>query len=240
MSKAKQGTTIDHESQEETKNLPVSVEEQMKQALAAQKGQLGALPSNKIATKGKKFTMPDGQSGEVMEVIILDFAWFMVNYPGVYNANNPQQPNCFAVGRENPDSGDLRPHEDAADKQHDNCKDCPKNQWKSAPSGNGKACKNQRRLIVLPVGAEEDTEPMTIYVSPGALKNFDSYVSRLASEHGLLPVQVITEMSFDPNQSYPSLVFKFVKPNDQVEFYWGKREASQELLFRPLETKSED
>ena len=236
----KESVTIDNDTGEETKNLPVNIEEQMKKALEAQKGQLGALPSNKIATKGKKFTMPDGQSGEVLECVVLDFNWFMVNYPGAYNANNPQSPNCFAVGRESPDSGELKPHPEAADPQFDNCKDCPKNQWKSAPSGNGKACKNQRRLIVLPLNADEDTEPMTLYVSPGALKNFDSYVSRLQSEHGLLPVQVITEISFDPNQSYPSLMFKFVRPHDQVAFYWGKREAAQELLFRPLETKKED
>lgn len=223
-----------------TPNLPVNIEEQIKKQLEAQKGQLGALPSNKIATKGKNFTLPNGQSSPgPMEVVILDFIWFMVNYPGVYNANNPQQPNCFAIGRDNPDSGLLSPDETVADRQHDNCKECPKNQWKSAPTGNGKACKNQRRLVVLAPNAGPDSEPMTIYVSPGALKHFDSYVSRLAAEHGILPVQAITEISFDKNQSYPSLQFAFVRKHDNMNLFWSKKQQSEDLLLRPLETEKE-
>lgn len=224
---------------EETTNLPVNIEDQIKKQLAAQKGQLGAMPSNKIGLKNKEFKLPDGQTGATLECVILDFTWFMVNYPGTYNANNPQQPNCFAVGRENPDGGELSPHADAADKQSKTCKECPKNQWKSAASGNGKACKNQRRLVVLPPGADEDAEPMTLYVSPGGLKHFDAYVSRLSSEHGILPVQVVTEISFDKNQSYPLLNFKFLEKHDQLNLMWAKREAAQELLFRPLETEKE-
>jgi hypothetical protein len=223
---------------EETKNLPVSMEEQIKKELAAQKGQLGALPSNKISTKDKTFTLPDGQSStKPMEVVVLDFVWFMANYPGAFNANNPQQPNCFAVGRERPDGGDLKPHDTSAEPQHGDCKECPKNQWGSAATGKGKACKNQRRLIIVPPDADEETEPMTMYVSPGALKNFDAYVSRLKNEHNMLPAQVITEISFDENQSYSSLKFKLVEKHGNMNLMWGLRTASEDLLFRPLETE---
>lgn len=221
--------------------LPVNMEDEIKKQLAAQQGQLGALPSNKISTKGKEFALPDGRKGKELECVILDFAWFMVNYPGVYNANNPQQPNCFAVGRENPEpkGGEegLKPHPDAADPQAENCKECPKNQWKSAPSGNGKACKNQRRLVLLAPDADEKSEPMTLYVSPGGLKHFDAYVSRLANEHKVLPVQVITKITFDENQSYPLLNFELVAPHDNLNLFWQKRDNAQELLFRPLETE---
>lgn len=236
MSKAKEVAAVES-------NLPVNVEDVIKKQLQEQRGQLGALPSNKISTRNKEFTTPDGQTGPILECIILDFVWFMVNYPGAYNANNPQQPNCFAVGRENPEpkAGEkgLKPHPDAADPQHTDCEECPKNQWKSAPSGNGKACKNQRRLIVLPINADEDSEPMTLYVSPGGLKFFDAYVSRLSSEHAMLPVQVITEISFDKNQSYPLLQFKMLKKHDNLNLFWGKRDSAQDLLFRPLETEKE-
>jgi hypothetical protein len=224
-----------------TENLPMSLEDEIKKQLEAQRGQLGALPSNKISTKGKEFTLPDGQKGKEIDVVILDFVWFMVNYPGVFNANNPQQPNCFAVGRENPDSGDLKPHEDSAEPQHTDCKECPKNQWKSAQTGNGKACKNQRRLAVLPPDADEGTEPMTLYVSPGGLKHFDAYVARLASEHKMLPAQVVTKIFFDPDQTYPLLRYELVDVHSNMNFFWNKRESAQDLLFRPLETsKSKD
>jgi hypothetical protein len=236
MSKAKEVIDVAAENT----NLPVNIEDQIRKSLEAQKGQLGSLPSNKIATKGKEFTLPDGQSSPgPLEAVVLDFVWFMVNYPGVYNSNNPQQPNCFAIGRDNPDGGSLKPHESSAEPQHENCRECPKNQWKSAPSGNGKACKNQRRLVLLPPNAGEDSEPMTLYVSPGALKNFDAYVARLQNEHGILPVQAITEISFDKNQSYPSLQFAFKAKHDNLNLFWAKREQAQALLMRPLETEKE-
>ncbi len=221
----------------DTPNLPVNMEEQMKKALEAQKGQLGALPSNKIQLKNKEFTLPDGQKGKELECVILDFVWSMVNYPGAYNSNNPQKPNCFAIGRDNPDSGLLTPHEDAADPQHSDCKDCPKNQWKSAASGNGKACKNQRRLVVEPPNADEATEPMTMYVSPAGLKHFDAYVARLQNEHQLLPVQVVTKITFDPDVSYPLLRFELVGPHDNINLFWAKRESAQGLLFRTVESE---
>lgn len=228
----------DEKPQTQETNLPVNVEDMIKKQLQAQKGQLGALPSNKIGLKNKEFTLPDGQkSPGPLECIILDFAWFMVHYPGVYNSNNPQQPNCFATGRENPEGGLLKPHESVLTPQGENCKDCPKNEWGSAPTGKGKACKNQRRLIVVPPNFDESTEPMTMYVSPGGLKNFDKYVARLNNEHGVLPVQVITAISFDPDQSYPLLRFNLIERHTRVNDAWSLRERSQDLLFRELETK---
>lgn len=224
-----------------TANLPVDIQEQMKKELQAQSKQLGALPSNKIQLKGKEFTLPDGQkSSGPLECIILDFVWFMVHYPGVYNANNPQQPDCFAVGRPKPDSGELKPHESVEKPHSGDCASCPKNEWGSAPSGRGKACKNQRRLIIVPPNFTESTEPMTMYVSPGGLKNFDAYVSRLRNEHGLLPVQAITEVSFDPDQSYPLLRFKFLDQHPRVQEAWALKERSQDLLFRETETQKSE
>lgn len=225
---------------EPTPNLPMNMEEEIKKQLAAQKGQLGALPANKISLKNKEFTLPDGRKGKELECVVLDFVWLMAHYPGVYNSNNPQQPNCFAIGRENPDGGELKPHENAADPQHDNCKKCPKNEWKSAASGNGKACKNQRRLVILPPDADDAAEAMTIYVSPMGLKNFDAYVSRLAADHKVLPVQVITKISFDPDVTYPLLRFELVGPHDNMNLFWSKRDQAQELLFRPLETEKKE
>lgn len=226
---------------ETSETLPVSIEEKIKQELQEQSGQLGALPSNKIQLKGKNFTLPDGQSSPgPMDAVILDFIWFMVHYPGVYNANNPQQPNCFAIGRDKPETGLLRPHDSVATPQYSDCKECPKNAWKSAPTGNGKACKNQRRLILVPPKFTEESEVMTMYVSPGGLKNFDSYVSRLKNEHGILPVQAVTKISFDTNQSYPLLQFSFVEKHNNLNLAWALRERSQDLLLRPLETETEE
>jgi hypothetical protein len=224
----------------EKTNLPVNIEDEIKKQLQAQRGQLGALPSNKIQLRDKKFTLPDGQSSDgPLECIVLDFVWFMVHYPGVYNSNNPQSPDCFAVGRESPEGGQLKPHATVEKPGHSDCKECPHNQWGSALTGKGKACKNQRRLIVVPPNFDESTEPMTMYVSPAGLKNFDKYVNRLNNEHGLLPVQVVTEISFDRDKSYPLLQFKMLDVHQRVQDAWSLRERSQDLLFRELETKDD-
>jgi len=228
---------------EETPNLPVSIEYQIKKELAEQNKQIGALPSNKIQLREKEFTLPDGQSSPgPLKIVVLDFVWLMANYPGVYNSNSPQQPNCFAIGRDKPDSGDLKPHESVAKPQAKNCSEssCPKNKWKSSPTGNGKACKNQRRLIVVPPDFDESSEGMTIYVSPGGLKNFDAYVTRLKNEHGILPFQAITEVSFDKDKSYPLLKFKFLGKHNNVNVAFALREQHQAVLWRELETKTKD
>jgi hypothetical protein len=229
------------EDQAPTANLPVNIEDAIRKQLEAQKGQLGALPANKISLKNKEFALPDGQKGPTIEVVILDFVWFMVNYPGVYNSNDPKKPNCFAVGRDNPEPkhGEvgLKPHPSSADPQGTDCATCPKNEWGSAGTGRGKACKNQRRLVVLAPDADAGSEPMSVYVSPGGLKYFDAYVARLQNEHGLLPVQVITKISFDPNQTYPLLNFALVGKHDNMNLFWAKREQAQELLFRETETE---
>lgn len=230
---------------EETKNLPVSIEDQIKKELEEQKGQLGALPSNKISLRDKQFTLPDGQTSPgPIELIVLDFVWFMVHYPGVYNSNNPQKPDCFAIGRDKPDSGLLLPHESVKTPRHATCsgkkEGCPKNQWKSAPTGKGKACKNQRRLIVVPPDFTTETEPMTMYVSPGGLKNFDAFVSRLKAEQGILPMQCITEVSFDRDQTYPLLKFKFIERHTRVNDAWALKEQVQPLLWRELELDDKD
>lgn len=232
------GKSKSKEVTDPTANLPVDIQAQIKKELAESKNHVGALPANKIQLRDKKFTLPDGQSSNgPLECIVLDYVWDMIHYPGVYNSNNPQKPDCFALGRETPESGDLKPHESVQNPQHSDCKNCPMNEWGSSPVGKGKACKNQRRLIIVPPNFTEETEPMTLYVSPAGLKNFDAYVARLKNEHQILPVQAVTEVSFDSAVSYSLLQFKFVARHDNVQLAWAMRERSQDLLFKPVETE---
>ena len=87
-----------------------------------------------------------------MAVIILDSIFENVFYEGEYDPNNPTPPTCFAFGREELTVG---PHQAVIDKgqdQHTNCQGCPMNQWGTAEKGRGKACRNTRRLGVIPAG----------------------------------------------------------------------------------------
>lgn len=218
-------------------NLPVNIEAQLKAQMETLKSQLQAPSSNKISTKGKLFTLPNGKSDPgPLRVVILDFAWALVHYKGVFNAAQPASPDCWALGRDTPDSGKLSPDPSVQKPYATSCNKCPKNQWKSDAQGRGKACKNQRRLIVVGADGDRNSEPLTLYVSPGALKNFDGYVASLASTHGLLPIQVVTEISFDANQAYPSLKFAMAEKHAKLEEMFSLKAKAEEMLFRPLGT----
>jgi hypothetical protein len=75
---------------------------------------------------------------------------------------------------------------------------------------------------------------MVLYVSPTALKRFDLYVRGLAHVYGLLPIQVITDIAFDPNPTYPTLTFNLVGPHESTKLMWRLRERAQAQLWKPL------
>jgi len=219
----------------------VNVEEQIKKNLAKLKGRIGAPPSNKIATKGKKFTLPSGTASTgPLNVVILDWRWVLAHYPGAFNPNNPQDPDCFAVGLEKPESGQLAPHESIEEPHGEDCAVCAKNQWGSDPNGRGKACKNQLRLLVMAPDADDQTEPLTLYVSPTALKNFFAYTAELANVHNLDLIQVVTAIGFDPHESYPKLTFEKGDAHAQVEAMWALKARYQEMVSRPIELKRKE
>ena len=216
-----------------------AVTETMQAALAQQlealEGQLAQPLTNKITTSGKLFTLPTGESHPgPLRAVILDFVWFLAHYPDGWNPDDPAEPDCWAIGRDTPESGYLVPHHEVRTPYAESCAICPKNQWASG-SGNAKACKNARRLVVVPPDATDTTTPATLYVSPTALQRFDLYVKGLAHLHRLLPVQVVTEIGFDPKPTYPSLTFSFVALHDNMDAMWALQRRAQEQLLKPLE-----
>jgi len=223
---------------ESTGTAVVNVEEEIAKQLASLRDRVGAPPSNKITTKGKKFALPSGQTSTgPLKVVILDWRWVMANYPGVYNPTDPKDPDCFAVGINKPESGMLIPHESIENPHGANCADCKFNQWGSDPNGRGKKCKNQLRLLVMAPDADDDTEPLTIYVSPTALKNFFAYATELASVHGLDMIQVITNIGFDVNVDYPKLTFEKGDPHANLNEMWALKQRFQAVVERPIEMK---
>lgn len=57
-----------------------------------------------------------------------------------------------------------------------NCANCPFNEYGSAKEGNGKACKNMRRLYILREGS---LFPVVLLLPPTSIKNFDNYIMKL-------------------------------------------------------------
>lgn len=214
-----------------------AIQEQLKRELANLSKTIDPPSSNKISTRGKVFTLPDGKSSPgPLNAVVLDWVSLNVYYPGAYNPNSPTGPSCFAIGK---NIDELVPSDNAPNKQSEsNCAECPKGQWGTGFGGKGKACKNQRRLILVEPSFTDRSAAMSLYVSPTGLKAWNEYVRRLATEQEALPVQVVTAISFDPNQTYPTLQFEFVERHGQLDLAMRLRQVNQDMLWREPEVRA--
>jgi hypothetical protein len=139
-------------------------------------------------------------------------------YDKPFDPNNLQNPTCFALGT---DENDMVAHENVPEdilpgKTRD-CGSCPLSAWGSDPKGGrGKACKETRRLVVLPAGALDTPDNVMkaelaivdIPVTSG--KNYSNFVNHVAAATGLPVWAVVTEMSCerDPKTQF-KVLFNF-------------------------------
>lgn len=114
-------------------------------------------------------------------------------------------PNCWS------NLGD-KPEAAAADKQHENCANCPQNIKGSGENG-GKACRYQRRISVLVEGdSSGDVYQFNIPAKSlfgkgtGNVHPFESYVKFLVA-NGESPDNVVTNISYDLNADSMELLF---------------------------------
>ena len=178
----------------------------------------------------KSFTLPDGtKTREALQLVVVDFVSRNEYYEGAYNKDEIVPPACFAI---HPEPKQLAPSANSPDKQCDDCASCPMNQFGSAPSGTGKACKNTRLLAVLPPDADDETEIWTLKVSPTGIKAFDGFVAGVNRTFQLPPVGVVVTVGFSDAKDYPSLEFTDPQPNNNVAAHFGRQEEAREMLMR--------
>lgn len=208
----------------------VDIKAQMAAELAGLAGRVAPAGGDKIQLKNDKtFNLPDGSKTSELRVVIVDFVATNNFYEGAYDKDNISPPACFAIGQV---VTNMAPSDNSPVKQSDACGTCPMNQFGSA--GNGKACKNMRRLAVLPPDADNDTPLWVLDVSPTGLKSFDGYVRSVASKFGVTPIGVTTMVTFDPNVDYPSLRFGEPEPNEALDSHWARRtEALERITQEP-------
>lgn len=216
-------------------NLPVSsdIQAQVEAMIAGMQERVGAPGGDTIkCTKAKEFELPDGRTtSDPLSLIILDFVSYNAFYEGRYDPGNIAPPICFSIGTA---VQQMVPSANASEPQCTTCAACPMNQFGS--DGNGKACKNQRKLAVLPADFDDDTPLYILNVSPTGLKHYDKFVSTLASANRKVPAQIVTEVSFDEASEYQSLRFKVESPLDaetQVRVFARIDEARARLTTEP-------
>ncbi len=211
-------------------NVKSELEKYAQETLENEKDQIGAI----ISIKNGKFMFGEDELPQPLNVIIVDNRFENAFYTTAYDPDNPQPPGCYAIGT---DQDELVPAEDSPAKQADSCFDCPMNEWGSADVGRGKACRNLRRLALIPAddleGITVDTEPASMRIAPTGLSGFSGLFKKVAKALRLPPFGVVTALETEQNGNYFVVKPKLVGPiedNSLLQTILTIRESSGDML----------
>lgn len=212
----------------------ISLAEQIKRDLEMVANQVEGTATGRIRMSGKGFTTPDGETGQTLRCVIVDFASANNFYPQAFDRDNPTPPTCFAV---NKIPAALAPDDSVPEPQAESCGVCPKNLFESAANGKSKACKNTRLLAIMAENASDDSPIWLLSIPPSSIRMFDNYVAiTLRGRHQTVPSCVLTEISMDPTKDFAAPRFKFERllTEEELVFYYSRKtEAEASLLQKP-------
>lgn len=160
--------------------------------------------------------------GDRIDVVVIAAPVERLYYASKYDPDTPSGPACFAIAVNAPGMG---PAASAPSPQHSNCAECPHNQWGSSPSGGkGKACRETRRLIMLPADSIESadkvatSEVAALRPPVTSVKNYSTYVQTVATTTRRPVAAVVTEVSVVPNPKTQFQVqFRNRRPVEDIE-----------------------
>lgn len=206
-------------------------EELAKEANAQATAEKGVALGNFFSFRGGQLSY-QGQpiKGNTMDVIILDFVLENQYYSEQeFDPDNPQSPSCYAFGRV---EEDMAPHVESTDKQNEACAGCPQNVFGSAAKGRGKACKNTRRIAVIPADALknsiEDAEVGYIRLPVTSCKGWGAYVNKLKDVIKRPTWAVITTVELVPD------------PNNQIAVLFSLRDKIDNEHLEALRNRSKE
>ena len=183
-------------------------------------------------------------AGNKLDVVVVDSIYENTYYTGEYDPDAPLSPVCFAFAH---DDGDLVPHADSTEPQHSSCKGCPQNEFGTAEKGKGKACKNSRRIAVLPgtdLSAEalETAEVAFMKLPVTSVKNWGNYVNTLATIDHRPPFAVVTTLGVVPDlkTQFKVTFTKKALINDEgaLDTLIKRMEAQQQTKTAPYQPNS--
>lgn len=196
--------------------------------------------------------LPDNE----VAVIIVDHVLENVFYEGAYDPEDPSGPTCFAFGRSETEMG---PHDKvlaAGQGVCDDCENCPNNEWGSADTGRGKACRNVRRLAVIPAGelddgsfdAFEDPEHFEsaaiafMKLPVTSVKGYAAFVKQIASAMRRPPHGIFTKVKVVPDaKSQFKVTFEALGqvPNELMQAVMNRHEEAKGVIEFPYDLDSE-
>lgn len=179
-----------------------------------------------------------------MEAVALFASFRNVFYAGRYDPNNIVNPNCFAISE---DDEDMAPHANVSEPVHPTCEGCKYNEWGSDPGGGrGKACKQTRRLVLLP-GQAVDLGPDAIKTAELAVmdipvtsvRNYSGFVNSLAASANVPPYAAVVEISVVPDAKTQFKVkfnpLRVVPSKEHVTALKGRMDTARQISMDPYE-----
>ena len=187
--------------------------------------------------------------GNKMEAVVLAASFKNVWYAGRYDPNNIVNPNCFALSMTDED---MAPHANVSSPPADACAACPNNEWGSDPNGGrGKACKQGRRLILIPGHAVEQgadavrTAEMAVLDLPvTSVRNYSNYVNTLAASTNMPAYAAVCEISVVPDAKTQFKVqFRAMRVMPSLEHLnavKSRMDSARALALEPYESSNDE
>ena len=201
-----------------------------------------------ISFRGGRLSYQGNQiKGDELDVVVLDHVLENCYYPGIYDSDNPAPPTCYAFGR---DEDEMSPHPNVKEPQASKCSECEWNKFGSAHTGKGKACKNTRRLAVIPADSATDPERVMaaevafVKVPVTSVKGWASYVRGLSAMDNIPPLGAITTLGVvpDPKSQFKATFQKAgLVDQEVIPAILDRHDAmSEEITFPYPEASEED
>lgn len=192
-----------------------------------------------------------------MAVIIVDSILENIYYQDKYNSENPLPPTCFAMGRKEPE---MVPHDAVIEReqqQNDTCSGCQWNAYGSADVGKGKACRNTRRLAMIPAGLFDKSGKFEAIEDVGIIERealafmklpvtsttaWAGYVNQLAAAkrppHGVFTkIKVVPDAKSQFKVTFEALGFV---PNDLMGAVMARNAEAKLVIARPYNLDVEE
>ena len=214
-------------------------EKRMAEAASAQESLEQTGSGSAISTRNGKFSYQGTTIGYEMDVIVLGFSHARAWYDQAYDSDEQQSPACFAISE---DGLEESPHEDSPVPQADICANCEYDAWGSANTGNGKACRQHRRLMVMAWQDDlHEADVASVNVPPASLKNWKGYIKKVSKQLHRPCYGVVTKMSFDQDADYATMDFDMVEQiNDpaDMQVVMDAVETIEDDLMRPYDVSN--
>lgn len=203
--------------------------------------------SNIISIKGGVMQMNgDPIPGSEMDVVIIGVVTERRLYKTQYDPDVITLPACYA---QSITGVDMRPASNAPEQQSESCRTCPMDQFKTASNGKGKACKESRKMLVIPVSNIDDEkkakgESGLISIPITSVKKFwGPYVKGLSAQHQRPPWAVVTTIKASPdNKTILRVEFtlKALLTEEQLAIVFPLVNPAEESLMSPLDYETNE